>query len=731
MPLPHIDPSQLQNALVQLEHASSAATDFAHRARQQAGTAAVLQWKRDVGTGPPSLVFCRYVLDRSSDLNAVFHASSLIGIASTRCVLEGHITPDEAWSVWRWMRDYALERTNVPPQYRFLPTRVMGLLSSLTKAGWALPAVGPPGRTGWTHSQRSEIRSSIVELLAPSDGTDRSRSRLDLGFKLTAALANDFSTLDDSGDLKPFASDRTRLSWAQEIHAQKDFEAHVLPHLLQATLAALVPALESQDFGLLGKGFECLQSLLAWRSEDLASQDPSLPESFDGGLAADPRSTSGPSASSSEGPSSRPMTLSPSPFAPCCVDFLNNHLLEVIYRAYTSLWSLVVERPTDSSTDGESAAEGALTSCEACIVLLLRVSVAGRPAVEQTTWRSSVLRLLQLLLEKLHALADPTLRFGAIFTDRLSFFAHTLRVSNALVEPLDLLSAWAGGAAPEQGLRTLLGALALVGDAASQMMVLPASTGAEAALEDADTFDQEAAKVFEEVAGVMVDLRDGIVALPGGHQYAGLLGGAAAQIAIGFIVAKLQSSRTRSRLADAENDEYAEDQDVAIGIQDKTTYADLLLALAQLSRIDVWPVLNHLHGVLGSLSAEILNLVHRAPHPADALDDVVHRSWDLHAACEAIHWAILITGSVLADSGEGETPMVPEVISTMSQGLATSGRVADDPTVAIPHALLHLLRGTTMAPTDPAVSGRDVHLCQGADLSIRRWRDAVLKSPRP
>lgn len=52
----------------------------------------------------------------------------------------------------------------------------------------------------------------------------------------------------------------------------------------------------------------------------------------------------------------------------------------------------------------------------------------------------------------------------------------------------------------------------------------------------------------------------------------------------------------------------------------------------------------------------------------------------------AIHWALLLGAHVLADSGEGETPMVPDAIMQLSRESATGHQ--PDPVVEMVDAVL-------------------------------------------
>jgi hypothetical protein len=59
---------------------------------------------------------------------------------------------------------------------------------------------------------------------------------------------------------------------------------------------------------------------------------------------------------------------------------------------------------------------------------------------------------------------------------------------------------------------------------------------------------------------------------------------------------------------------------------------------------------------------------------------------------EELHWLLLMSGHVLADSGDGETPLVPESISALN---VSSADPANHPAVLLFQLLIWLARAWT------------------------------------
>ncbi|CAM6129712.1 unnamed protein product [Calypogeia fissa] len=93
---------------------------------------------------------------------------------------------------------------------------------------------------------------------------------------------------------------------------------------------------------------------------------------------------------------------------------------------------------------------------------------------------------------------------------------------------------------------------------------------------------------------------------------------------------------------------------------------------------------------------------------------------DPTSVLEELHWLLLMSGHVLADSGEGETPLVPESISALISG---AGDPANHPAVSLSRACIELACQTL------DISSRDVfspRLMEAVVWFFGRWVDTYL-----
>ena len=88
---------------------------------------------------------------------------------------------------------------------------------------------------------------------------------------------------------------------------------------------------------------------------------------------------------------------------------------------------------------------------------------------------------------------------------------------------------------------------------------------------------------------------------------------------------------------------------------------------------------------------------------------------------EELCWLVRMTAHILADPGEGETPVVPESMGQASRSAAESG--GSDPVEALSQQLLAAARLTGSAATRALVSPR---VLEALLWALSRWADTYL-----
>ncbi|KAJ3359354.1 Exportin-4 [Kappamyces sp. JEL0680] len=123
--------------------------------------------------------------------------------------------------------------------------------------------------------------------------------------------------------------------------------------------------------------------------------------------------------------------------------------------------------------------------------------------------------------------------------------------------------------------------------------------------------------------------------------------------------------------------EPTQDDDEDFDQKDVDNYADQLLNIATLARLNPNEVLQQLISVLGEKSQRLSGLL--ASLSPDQMEAVMKLQ-------EQIHWSVLIAGHVLCDSAYGETPTIPPTILKLSTECATA-----DPVVQLATTIFGIL----------------------------------------
>lgn len=95
--------------------------------------------------------------------------------------------------------------------------------------------------------------------------------------------------------------------------------------------------------------------------------------------------------------------------------------------------------------------------------------------------------------------------------------------------------------------------------------------------------------------------------------------------------------------------------------KDRDLYGDQLITLATLARYDVRENLRHLLALAAPLCAALASV---AEGRVDVRDENAQK--ELEVKWEQVHWLALISGHVLADSVQGETPAIPSSIAALT-----------------------------------------------------------------
>ncbi|XJO74025.1 hypothetical protein BDV3_004907 [Batrachochytrium dendrobatidis] len=129
-----------------------------------------------------------------------------------------------------------------------------------------------------------------------------------------------------------------------------------------------------------------------------------------------------------------------------------------------------------------------------------------------------------------------------------------------------------------------------------------------------------------------------------------------------------------------------EDEDVETHFKDLHLYGDQLLYIATIARVNSAKCLVQLGQLLtehyGNLSQIYVNPQSTSQKTIALLN-------------EQIHWLTLIAGHVLADSADGEKPLIPTLLQQLSKQIE---KMEDDPCIALPTCIFNILELVTVEP---------------------------------
>ncbi|KAJ3191916.1 Exportin-4 [Irineochytrium annulatum] len=174
------------------------------------------------------------------------------------------------------------------------------------------------------------------------------------------------------------------------------------------------------------------------------------------------------------------------------------------------------------------------------------------------------------------------------------------------------------------------------------------------------------------------------------------------------------------RLSLAEAEISLDEDDIRDGeLKDQKLYEDQLIYMGILGRLDPAATLSMLHSCLSDRFERLKEMFHRDPHAEMAADEAC-RVQLIH---EHLHWLVLIAAHVLADSGDGEVPVVPT--SLMNLSLASGD--GHDLVVLLPTLILSIFSAVTVDPGNQSLFDLCSPLLSETLISfIERWSKTYL-----
>ncbi|KAH6579221.1 hypothetical protein BASA50_009139 [Batrachochytrium salamandrivorans] len=158
-----------------------------------------------------------------------------------------------------------------------------------------------------------------------------------------------------------------------------------------------------------------------------------------------------------------------------------------------------------------------------------------------------------------------------------------------------------------------------------------------------------------------------------------------------------------------QNIEEEEDEDGNSHFKDLDVYSDQLIYIASIGRVNSEKCLSQLGQLLTEYHAKLSQLYENfqdSNQPEVAL------------LSEQIHWLTLIAGHVLADSADGEKPLIPTSLQQLSTHIYTSG---NDPCVALPTCIFNILDLVTVDPKSPMHAVTSPLVVETLLWFVERW----------
>lgn len=170
---------------------------------------------------------------------------------------------------------------------------------------------------------------------------------------------------------------------------------------------------------------------------------------------------------------------------------------------------------------------------------------------------------------------------------------------------------------------------------------------------------------------------------------------------------------TRLERAKMVLDDDEEEDEIDAGFKDWDTFADQLTCIGTLGRFNPHPCLHQLYQLLGSRFETFKGF----------FNGQVGNERDLILVHEQLHWIILVAGHVLADTGKGEQPMIPDALMQLSG----SQPFASDQIVQLSQLFLELFRFSSgFSSTSVEASNCSPRVAETLIWFMERWSKSYL-----
>lgn len=169
---------------------------------------------------------------------------------------------------------------------------------------------------------------------------------------------------------------------------------------------------------------------------------------------------------------------------------------------------------------------------------------------------------------------------------------------------------------------------------------------------------------------------------------------------------------TRLERAKMVLDDDEEEDEIDAGFKDWDTFSDQLTCIGTLGRFNPQPCLSQLYQLLGQRFETFKTFFNSTGNQRDLL--LVH---------EQLHWILLIIAHVLADTGKGEQPMIPDSIMQLSG----SQEYEQDPVVNISKLVLELFRfSSSFSASSMEASNCSPRVAETLVWFMERWSKSYL-----
>ncbi|TPX40027.1 hypothetical protein SeLEV6574_g06845 [Synchytrium endobioticum] len=176
-----------------------------------------------------------------------------------------------------------------------------------------------------------------------------------------------------------------------------------------------------------------------------------------------------------------------------------------------------------------------------------------------------------------------------------------------------------------------------------------------------------------------------------------------------FVDCKMATARL---VAKEEKDIHEDD----FGLKDREMYSDQLISVATLARNSarqsIWKIMAEL-----TTRLDWMRNMQAMPQKPKVLEGRPYAE-NLSTIHEQVHWLTLLSGYILADSGQGEQPLVPPCLATLSN---ESISIDADPIIQFPNLIFGFLKYVTVDPNQPQAESCSPLVAESLLWFVERW----------